>query len=97
MSSTSGLSSNDRNAYGSTRYILSMVSRFGVGDRVRVDIPDEMDPDFGYHRERGEVVAVHEDEVENVTGDERDRYLYDVRLDDGTTVSLRWRDLRPTE
>jgi ribosomal protein L21E len=35
------------------------VQRFDEGDRVRIDIPDETDPDFeAYHGETGEVVAV---------------------------------------
>ena len=37
--------------------------RFEVGDRVRVDIPDRGDPDFGrYHGRTGEVIEVIEDE-----------------------------------
>lgn len=69
---------------------------FEVGDRVRIDIPDETDLDHDrLHGRRGEIVAVLEDDAGSVTGDERDDVLYRVQLDDGTEEHLRWRDLRP--
>jgi len=37
------------------------MNRFPRGDEVRIDIPDETDPDFDvYHDRRGEVVDVLE-------------------------------------
>lgn len=72
------------------------MKRFDVGDRVRVDIPDEADPDFDtYHGETGEVVEVIEDGAGETTGDERDSVLFRVELDVGGTADFRWRDLRP--
>lgn len=69
---------------------------FVIGDRVRVDIPDSTDVDFErYHGRLGKVVDVIEDDASTTTGDERDDTLYRVRLDGGTTVDLRWRDIRP--
>jgi len=70
--------------------------RFDVGDRVRIDIPDETDPDFErYHGETGEVVEVICDDAGEATGDERDSLIFRVELDGGETVDFRWRDLRP--
>lgn len=70
--------------------------RFDEGDRVRVDIPDETDPDHDeFHGEHGTVVAVLSDDAAASTGDERDSSLFRVELDDGVTTDLRWRDLRP--
>jgi ribosomal protein L21E len=72
------------------------VQRFTLGDRVRVDIPDETDPDHElYHGRHGEVVELLEDDASEVTGDERDSLIYRIRLDDGKSVDFRWRDLRP--
>jgi ribosomal protein L21E len=72
------------------------MQRFTEGDSVRVDIPDETDPDHDvYHGETGEVVAVFEDSVGEVTGDERDNTQYRVRLENGQVVDFRWLDLRP--
>lgn len=72
-----------------------MVRRFGVGDRVRIGIPDETDPDFDrLHDRRGEVVGVQLDDAGHETGDDRDNYLYEIELDDGIAL-VRWRDLRP--
>jgi hypothetical protein len=72
------------------------MQRFTPSDRVRVDIPDERDPDFeAYHGRCGEVVEVFEDDAGDETGDERDEVLYRVRLDDGEQMDFRWRDLRP--
>jgi ribosomal protein L21E len=72
--------------------------RFEVGDRVRVDIPDETDPDHErLHGRHGTVVEVLEDRAGEETGDERDSHLFDVELNSGDIVGLRWRDLRPVE
>jgi hypothetical protein len=72
------------------------MDEFTEGDRVRVDIPDETDPDHEqYHGEHWTVVARFEDHAEKMTGDERDGILYRVELDSGETADFRWRDLRP--
>jgi len=72
------------------------MKRFEEGDRVRIDIPDETDPDFDrYHGERGSVLEVINDDAGLTTGDERDSYLYRVELDLGVVRDFRWRDLRP--
>ncbi|MBX0325026.1 hypothetical protein EGH21_18520 [Halomicroarcula sp. F13] len=70
--------------------------QFEKGDRVRIDIPNEIDPDYRrLHGRYGEIVAILEDDAGAVTGDDRDAVLYRVRLDDGTNTDVRWRDLRP--
>jgi ribosomal protein L21E len=72
------------------------MQRFSKGDRVRVDIPDETDPDHQeYHGEQGRVVAVLSDDADSVTADERDAQLYRITFDSGETADFRWRDLRP--
>lgn len=73
-----------------------MTKRFDTGDRVRIDIPDETDPDYDrLHGCRGTVVNIISDDAGAVTDDEREGYLFRVELDDGETVDVRWRDLRP--
>ena len=70
--------------------------QFEEGDHVRIDIPDEADPDFSrLHGRHGEIVAILEDDASAVTGDNRDAVLYRIQLDDGTETDVRWRDLRP--
>lgn len=70
--------------------------RFEVDDRVRIDIPDETDPDHeSYHGRHGVVVEVFEDDAGLETGDERDSVLYRVEFDSDETADFRWRDLRP--
>jgi ribosomal protein L21E len=70
--------------------------QFEEGDRVRIDIPDETDPDYNrLHGRYGEIIAILEDDAGAVTGDDRDAVLYRVQLDDGTKTDVRWRDLRP--
>jgi ribosomal protein L21E len=72
------------------------MQRFSKGDRVRVDIPDETDPDYErYHGVRGTVVAVINDDAGRATGDERDSLLFRVELEEGSMEDFRWRDLRP--
>lgn len=73
-----------------------MAHRFEVGERVRIDIPDKADLDHDrLHGRRGEIIAVLEDDVATITGDDRDTVLYRVKLEDGTETDVRWRDLRP--
>jgi len=65
--------------------------RFSTDDKVRIDIPDESDPDYEQlHDLCGTVVEVISDDAGTVTGDEREGYLFRVKLDDGSTVDLRW-------
>lgn len=70
--------------------------QFDVGDRVRIDLPDESDPDYErFHGEHGTILNVIEDDAETVTGDRRDSHLYRVEIEQRGTIDLRWRDLRP--
>jgi ribosomal protein L21E len=70
--------------------------RVETGDSVRVDIPDQSDPDYErFHGRYGEVVDVLEDDVGRETGDQRDSHLFTVEFEDGSTHGFRWRDLRP--
>jgi ribosomal protein L21E len=70
---------------------------FEVGNRVRIDIPEETDPDHQrYHSMHGEIIEIYEDSIDEVTGDDRDSRIYRVILDGvETPVDFRWRDLRP--
>ena len=53
------------------------------GDRVRVDIPNKDDPDFDeYHRRSGIVVERLVDDASEVTGDDRDDVLYQIKFED---------------
>lgn len=66
------------------------------GDRVRIDIPDETDPDHeSLHGEHGEIIDIIHDDASSVTGRDVDDDLYRVQLTNGRTVDLRSRDLRP--
>jgi ribosomal protein L21E len=65
------------------------------GDRIRIDIPDETDPDHQYHGEHGVVVKVLSDDAGEVTGDSRESRLYRIQLESGETIDVRWRDIRP--
>ena len=70
--------------------------RFEEGDRVRVDIPDQTDPDHDdLHGRQGTVVNIFEDDAGIETGDERDSHHFTVEFDNGEIAHLRWRDLRP--
>jgi len=72
------------------------MGRFSEGDRVRIDLPDETDPDHDrFHGKHGTVIEVVSDDAQALTGDKRDSELYRVEFEDGTTTDFRWRDLRP--
>lgn len=66
------------------------------GMKVRIDIPDQEDPDYdSIHGRFGEIIEVIEDDAGRVTGDGRDSAIYRVQLEDGEVVDCRWRDIRP--
>jgi ribosomal protein L21E len=72
------------------------MSKYHIGDRVRIDIPDETDPDHErYHGEHGRIVDVLEDEAGTLTGDERDSTIYRVELSNGEELDLRHQSIRP--
>ena len=51
------------------------------GDQIRVDIPDETDPDHErLHGRSGTIVDVIADDAGQTTGDVRDSYLFRVEL-----------------
>lgn len=71
------------------------MSAFDVGDHVRLDIPDQNDPDFErLHGQTGEITEILKDDAGKTTGDGRDSTLYRVQLDNGRIVDVRWRDIR---
>ncbi|ADD03846.1 uncharacterized protein Nmag_0254 [Natrialba magadii ATCC 43099] len=58
-----------------------------LGERVRIDIPDELDPDFRWHGEHGLVISLNEDELGPI---------YAVGLEDHhIVIDARPRDIRP--
>lgn len=70
--------------------------RFEVGDRVRIDIPDESDADHErFHGEHGTIVSILEDDTGEVTGEEQDSRLLRIEFDSGQTMDFRRHDLRP--
>lgn len=72
------------------------MAKFTEGDRVRVDLPDETDPDHDlYHGVHGTVVDVLKDDADAVTGDAQAGSIFRVELENGETADFRWRDLRP--
>ncbi len=54
------------------------MERFSVGDCVRVDIPDETDPDYSFHGEHGVIDEIILDDAEGLTGDSRGSVIYQV-------------------
>lgn len=72
------------------------VQQFEVGDRVRIDIPDETDLDYSnFHGEHGTIVSTIQDDLSNLTEEQKDSKIYRVELDSGHTMDFRQHDLRP--
>lgn len=65
------------------------------GERARIDIPDETDPDFEFPGKNAEIISIIEDQASSVTGDPEDDAIYRVALDVGDVIDVRSRDLRP--
>ena len=63
------------------------MQRYRLGDRIRIDIPDETDPDFEFHAEHGIVINIAE------TGRGR---VYKVGLEHvPITMEVTPREIRP--
>lgn len=62
---------------------------------MRIDVPNETNPEHSLYGEHGRVVEVLQDDAGVETGDARDSTIYRVRTHEGDTVDLRWRDLQP--
>ena len=72
------------------------MSEFHVDDQVRIDIPDETDPDHERgHGEHGQIVDILEDEAGTLTGDERGSTIYRVAFSTGEELDLRHQSIRP--
>ena len=72
------------------------MSEHEIGDRVRIDIPDETDPDHDrYHGEHGRIVDFLTDEAGTLTGDERDSIIYRVAFSNGEELDLRHQSICP--
>lgn len=70
------------------------MARYSKGNRVRIDIPDERDPDHDqYHGEHGIIVDILE--ANPTVESARDDPVYRVNVDDGDTAYFRRRDIRP--
>jgi len=70
--------------------------RFEEGDRVRVDIPDETDPDHDeLHGKHGIVVELLSDDAGETTGSEQDSVIYRIEVENDQTHDFREHDLRP--
>ena len=66
------------------------MSEFHVGDRVRIDLPDETDPDHDrYHGEHGQIVDAFEDDASTLTGNDRGSIIYRVQFGNGEELDLR--------
>ncbi|MDG5760493.1 hypothetical protein QA600_14225 [Natronococcus sp. A-GB1] len=66
------------------------------GDRVRIDIPDEHDPDHEiHHGKHGRVTRILSDDAADITGDQCDTEIYRIKFDDGGRADFRHHDLRP--
>jgi ribosomal protein L21E len=73
-----------------------MVRRFDTGDRVRIDIPDESDPDHQrLHGRKGVIIDIVSDDAGIICGDDRESFLFRIELSDSEIVDVRWRDIRP--
>ena len=72
------------------------MSQYDVGERVRIDIPDESDPDHEqYHGEHGQIADILEDEAGSLTGDERGSTIYRVAFSTGGEIDPQHQLIRP--
>ena len=69
---------------------------FSTGDTVRIDIPDETDPDHDqYHGEHGQIIDVVKGEITTITGEQIEETRYRIQLSDGEELELPAHAIRP--
>lgn len=56
---------------------------------MRVNIPDETDPDYHHHGKHGTVIETVSDDGDAVTGDAREGLIFRVELESGETADFR--------
>ena len=72
------------------------MTEFSTGETVRIDIPDETDPDHdAYHGEHGQVIEIVEGEITTITGEQVEEIRYRIRLRDGEELELPAYSIRP--
>jgi hypothetical protein len=72
------------------------MEEYSIGDRVRIDIPDESDVDYEeFHGQHGTIISVLQDDASTIISGEEDSQLYRVEFDSGETMDFRLHDLRP--
>jgi len=72
------------------------MSKYNIGDRIRIDIHDETAPDHDrYHGKHGKIVDIFEDEAGKLTGDGRDSIIYRVQFSNAEELDLRHQSIRP--
>lgn len=74
---------------------MTRMEQLREGNRIRIDIPDETDPDHHYHGEHGTVVETISDDAGGETSAPQDSRLYRVELESGEVLNFRGWDLRP--
>lgn len=67
-----------------------------VGDRVRIDIPDETDENHRHHGKLGTVIRVLGDGASEVAGNPSDSSPVRIKLETGEKADFRPRDVRPS-
>ena len=68
---------------------------YDIGDHVRIDIPDEIDPDHEHHGKHGTITNIISDDAGITTDDEGDSGIYRVETENCVLVDVRRQDLRP--
>ena len=76
--------------------LIDTMCEHDIGERVRIDIPDETDPDHDrYHGEHGRITDILEDEADMLTGDKQDSIIYRIQFSNGEELDIRHQAIRP--
>jgi hypothetical protein len=86
-----GTSGNTVGSYNPSMADQVRDQTFDVGDRVRIDIPDETHPDHPHHGKNGEIIA----EIPGDSRNDRGGRQLRVALDIGDVVDVRPFEVRP--
>jgi ribosomal protein L21E len=72
---------------------------FQIGDQVKLVLDKERSPDNHLHGQTGEITDIQFDQLEDVTGNPQDNFLYTVKLNSGKELDIHFRrhDLKKTD
>lgn len=71
--------------------MILITQAYRKGDQVKLILDKERGPDTHLHGKTGQIIDIEFDDAGTVTGDNKDNFIYTVKLDTGEIPNLHFR------